>query len=106
MVHKILLMLCAAVILFSIGCEKQAPQPDASADAAEGQSVSLFNGKDLTGWETTGNAKWSVQDGMLIGTQGENNAPGDIFTAADYSDFELNVTYRTEWPCNSGDTRQ
>ena len=39
---------------------------------------------------------------MLVGTQGQNNAPGDIFTTADYDDFELTVTYRVEWPCNSG----
>jgi len=99
MVHKILLMLCAAVMLTAIGCEKQAPQPDAPH---EGQAVSLFNGKDLTGWQTTGSAEWIVEDGMLVGTQGQNNAPGDIFTAADYADFELTVTYRVEWPCNSG----
>jgi hypothetical protein len=39
---------------------------------------------------------------MIIGTQGENNAPGDIFTTGSYTDFELTVTYRVEWPCNSG----
>ena len=102
MSHKVLLMLCAAVMLTSIGCEKQAPQPDTPADTAKDESVSLFNGKDLTGWEQTGNSKWTVEDGMLVGTQGENNAPGDIFTAASYSDFELTVTCRVEWPCNSG----
>ncbi|MBN2270086.1 MAG: DUF1080 domain-containing protein [Sedimentisphaerales bacterium] len=62
----------------------------------------LFNGKDLTGWEPAGGAKWVVEDGMLIGTQGENNAPGDIFTTQTFKDFELICTYRTEWPCNSG----
>ena len=100
--YKILLMLCAAVILTSIGCEKQAPEPEAPAGTAKGQTVSLFNGKDLAGWQATGNAKWTVEDGILVGTQGENNAPGDIFTTADYDDFELTVTYRVEWPCNSG----
>jgi len=64
--------------------------------------VSLFNGKDLTGWEATGNARWTVEDGMLVGTQGDNNAPGDLFTTSTFSDFELIVTYRAEWPCNSG----
>ena len=64
--------------------------------------VKLFNGKDLTGWETSGDAKWVVQDGMLVGTQGENNAPGDLFTKESYKDFVATLTYRTEWPCNSG----
>jgi len=44
------------------------------------ETVKLFNGKDLTGWETSGDAKWVVENGMLIGTQGENNSPGDLFT--------------------------
>jgi len=62
----------------------------------------LFNGNDLAGWEPTGNAKWTVKDSMLVGTQGENNAPGDLFTEQSFKDFELTCTYRAEWPCNSG----
>lgn len=62
----------------------------------------LFNGKDLTGWEATGNARWTVENGVLVGTQGANNAPGDLFTTGSFRDFEATVTYRAEWPCNSG----
>ena len=54
------------------------------------------------GWETTGKARGVVEDGLLIGTQGENNAPGDLFTTQSFRDFEVTVTYRAEWPCNSG----
>lgn len=66
------------------------------------ETVKLFNGKDLTGWETSGNARWVVENGMLVGTQGENNSPGDLFTKETYKNFIVTVTYRTEWPCNSG----
>ena len=62
----------------------------------------IFNGKDLTGWKTSGGAKWMVQESCIVGTQGDNNASGDLFTQATYKDFLLKVTYRTEWPCNSG----
>jgi hypothetical protein len=62
----------------------------------------LFNGRDLAGWETSGAAKWIVEDGLLVGAQGPDNAPGDLFTQATYDDFILTVTYRTDWPCNSG----
>jgi len=72
------------------------------AAEAGGKYAPLFNGKDLTGWEATGGAKWTVQDGQLVGVQGANNAPGDLFTTKSYKDFELVTTYRTEWPCNSG----
>jgi len=64
--------------------------------------VPIFNGADLKNWKSTGNAKWTVEDGMLVGTQGADNAPGDLFTKATYKDFELTATYRAEWPCNSG----
>ncbi|NLE61660.1 MAG: DUF1080 domain-containing protein [Planctomycetes bacterium] len=75
-----------------------------TSQPAEAQAAwfPLFNGKDLTGWQATGNAKWVVQDGALIGTQGDNNAPGDLLTEASYGDFQLAVTYKVEWPCNSG----
>lgn len=62
----------------------------------------IFNGKDLAGWKTSGRATWTVREGNIVGTQGEDNAPGDLFTQATYGDFLLKVTYRVQWPCNSG----
>ncbi|MBN1818418.1 MAG: DUF1080 domain-containing protein [Sedimentisphaerales bacterium] len=62
----------------------------------------LFNGTDLTGWEASGNAKWTVENEQLVGTQGQDNAPGDLFTTASFDDFDLVASYRAEWPCNSG----
>ena len=93
----------ALVAMTIVGCQKSSEKA-ASSEKASVQSgyTKLFNGKDLTGWETSGGAKWIVENGLLIGTQGENNAPGDLFTTASYKDFEAVVTYRAEWPCNSG----
>jgi hypothetical protein len=62
----------------------------------------VFNKADLTGWEATGEASWVVEDGLLIGTQGAENAPGDLFTTTSFDDFVAIVTWRAEWPCNSG----
>jgi 3-keto-disaccharide hydrolase len=62
----------------------------------------LFNGKDLSGWEATGNAAWSVEDGCLVGRQGPNGAAGDLFTEQEYDDFEVTVTFKMNWPGNSG----
>jgi type 1 glutamine amidotransferase len=64
--------------------------------------VELFNGKDLTGWVQEGEARWEVQDGLLVGRQGENEAPGDLLTETSYDDFEVRLTYRIQWPANSG----
>lgn len=75
------------------------PAPPANS---ESPAVSLFNGKDLTGWKMEGGARWEVKDGLLIGRQGENNEPGDLFTERSYDDFELRVTFKVEWPANTG----
>ncbi|OHB66475.1 MAG: hypothetical protein A2Y76_03445 [Planctomycetes bacterium RBG_13_60_9] len=84
------------------GCQKSAEKDASPAPVAEKGMTKLFNGKDLTGWETSGGASWVVEKGLLVGTQGANNAPGDLFTTAGYKDFVAVVTYRAEWPCNSG----
>ncbi|MBT3199060.1 MAG: DUF1080 domain-containing protein [Phycisphaerales bacterium] len=68
---------------------------------AAGSWKSLFNGKDLTGWRTTGNAIFKVEDNCLIGTQTTGKG-GDIWTDAEYDNFELRITYRVTWPANSG----
>ena len=66
---------------------------------AQSEWVSLFNGKDLTGWFEHGKAKWSVQDGILVGEGGM----GHIYTDATASDFELKGKFRiTGEKTNSG----
>jgi hypothetical protein len=52
--------------------------------------VSLFNGKDLSGWFVRGKATWSVKDGILVGEGGM----GHIYTDATCSDFEARGMFR------------
>ncbi|MFA5819364.1 MAG: DUF1080 domain-containing protein [Bacteroidales bacterium] len=52
--------------------------------------VSLFNGKDLSGWFVRGKATWSVQDGILVGEGGM----GHIYTDATCADFEAKGMFR------------
>ncbi|MBL7221324.1 MAG: HEAT repeat domain-containing protein [Phycisphaerae bacterium] len=73
-------------------------KPDA---VSAGSWKSLFNGKDLTGWHATGTAIFKVEDNCLVGTQTTGKG-GDIWTDAEYDNFELRVTYRVVWPANSG----
>ncbi len=58
---------------------------------------SIFNGKDLSGWE--GNPKlWSVKDGAITGqTTAENPAKGNTFliwTNGTVGDFELRCSFK------------
>lgn len=70
--------------------------------ADEPKWTPIFNGKDLTGWKPEGKAAWSVADGCIVGTQGANCAPGDLFTEKEYGDFEVRIIYKIQWPANSG----
>ena len=101
MSRKTLIIGYLLLSLTMAGCHKSCETCPESTRMPAG-SIKLFNGKDLTGWETSGQAKWVVEDGLLIGTQGANNAPGDLFTSESYDNFLLTVTWRAEWPCNSG----
>ncbi len=102
MLSKRCVIVVALAALLLCGCHKPAESTASSAAVTSTGYTKLFNGKDLTGWQTEGNARWVVENELLIGTQGENNAPGDLFTTDSFGDFEASVTYRTEWPCNSG----
>ncbi|HOW65398.1 MAG TPA: DUF1080 domain-containing protein [Candidatus Paceibacterota bacterium] len=63
-----------------------------SAASAEDNSkwISLFNGKDLSGWTVRGKTTWSVQQGVLVGLGGM----GHIYTEARCSDFEVKGMFR------------
>jgi hypothetical protein len=52
--------------------------------------ISLFNGKDLSGWFVRGKATWTVQEGILVGEGGM----GHIYTDAVCSDFEAKGMFR------------
>src|SRR5262245_30881193 len=59
--------------------------------------ISLFNGKDLSGWD--GNPKfWSVRDGVITGeTTDDNKTDGNTFLIwrdGTVDDFELRLSYR------------
>jgi hypothetical protein len=86
------------MLILHAGCEKVVTD-DIQAKAG---FIRIFNGKDLTGWEPSGGAKWVVENGAIVGTQGDNYAHGDLFTKDTYKDFLLTATYRVEWPCNTG----
>lgn len=96
-------VLITPVLMLLVGCSQITERVGGGqAQLSQDRWTPLFNGRDLTGWEAEGGASWTVQDGTLVGMQGENNAAGDLFTTDSYSDFVLLVTYRVEWPANTG----
>jgi len=96
------LTVLATMLTATIGCTSLQPRQPGSQSGPAAKGTSLFNGKDLSGWEAHGGATWKVEKGALVGTQGPGNAPGDLLTKASYRDFDLTVTYKIDWPANSG----
>ena len=64
--------------------------------------VSLFNGKDLTGWTIHGTEKWYIENGELICESGSDKQYGYLSTDKSYYNFELSVQFKLEANGNSG----
>ncbi|MBQ5874775.1 MAG: DUF1080 domain-containing protein [Alistipes sp.] len=68
-----------------------------------GDKVSLFNGKDLTGWELFGSMRVSVdEEGNLVTQNGEDLKYGYLGTREYYKDFDLTVEFKQESNGNAG----
>lgn len=68
-----------------------------------GQWVSLFNGKDLTGWkQVNGQARFSVENGELVGTSMPDTPNSFLITEKEYGDFLLEVEFKIAPGINSG----
>ena len=64
--------------------------------------VSLFNGKDLTGWTINGTEKWYVENGEMICESGPDKQYGYLSTNKAYKNFELTLEFKQEANGNSG----
>jgi len=65
--------------------------------------ISLFNGKDLTGWhQLNGQAKYQVENGEIIGTTVSDTPNSFLATDNDYSDFILELDLLVDNDMNSG----
>lgn len=67
-----------------------------------GKEVTLFNGKDLSGWEQYGTEKWYVKDGLLVCESGPDKEYGYLATREYYDDYDLTVEFKQEKDGNSG----
>lgn len=75
----------------------------ASAEPGQAGWVNLLDGTGLTGWtqadgKPVSSGGWVVEDGVLC----RKEKAGDIFTAAEYGDFELTLEWKISPKGNSG----
>lgn len=73
-----------------------------SAASCQPAFVSLFNGKDLTGWTIHGTEKWYVENGDLICESGPDKQYGYLSTNKSFYNFELSLQFKLEANGNSG----
>ena len=73
------------------------------AQKAAGGWISLFNGKDLTGWkQLNGNAKYEVVNGAIVGTSTMDSPNSFLTTEKDYGDFIFECDLMVDNKLNSG----
>ncbi len=67
--------------------------------------VSLFNGRDLSGWQAGPASQWTVEDGVIAlrGRSDGKEHNGDyLWTKETYGDFVLELEFRVPERANSG----
>ena len=67
-----------------------------------GKQVTLFNGKNLDGWDAYGTERWYVEDGLLVCESGPDKQYGYLATRNYYDDFDLTLEFKQEADGNSG----
>ncbi len=92
--------------------KKFPPMPDRPdlSKVRFGHPISLFNGKDLTGWclyNLEKNNGWRAENGVLVNDTPKTDfastgAYGNLQTESLFDDFWLHIEFRIDAHCNSG----
>ena len=102
-----------SVTLDALTAKKIPPMPKTAPDLSKvrfGRPVSLFNGKDLTGWRPHEADKingWSVKDGCLVNSTPKTDfsatgAYANLRTESEFEDFWLHIEFQVGESRNSG----
>lgn len=90
---RITVAIVGLAALGSIGLQPLAAATPAESPIDFDTFISLFNGKDLTGWE--GDTQlWSARDGMIVGKSSGIKHNTFLATTKEYQDYELKLTLR------------
>src|SRR3954463_15749535 len=91
------LALAAGMTVMPVAFHARAANDDAKADAAKAEDgfVTIFNGKDLSGWHGL-EGYWAVQDGMIVGKETKENSKQTflIFDGGNVTNFELHLKFK------------
>lgn len=70
-------------------------------------TTAIFDGKSLDGWTTTGGrydgtARWSVEDGAIVGRSGPKQTGGLLYTQQAWHSYAVSFRTKIDWPFDSG----
>jgi hypothetical protein len=102
-IRNVLAVFCCLTLISA--CNRDTPQEVTLSQQAPGEWIELFNGENLNGWRSYGeaapNPAWIVEDGVIVLDADESTTSmtgGDLITSGQYEDFELEL----EWKISSG----
>ncbi len=91
------------------GCNREASQEERLTQPAAVEWTVLFNGENLDGWRSYGEAAprpaWTVSDGAIVldaDDSTSSNIGGDLITVDQYENFELELEWKISAGGNSG----
>jgi hypothetical protein len=91
---KRLYIISTLSLLFLVACS---PSKESGS-----QTIELFNGTNLDGWQNFGGGKFYVEDGMIIGEAAPVFPNSFLATEKMYQDFTLEVDFKIDPLLNSG----
>jgi hypothetical protein len=98
------ILIASSIPQFAVGEETNADSA-VQSEIVEGEYRSLFNGRDLEGWDGDP-TMWKVVEGVIRGeTTASNPANGNTFLilkGSNFKDFELKLSFRCSVENNSG----
>ncbi len=101
-------VLIVLLSLFS-SCERKDYQEESPSQQDAGDWIALFNGENLDGWRSYGEAAarpaWIVEDGAIVLNADESTTSmtgGDLITVGQYENFELELEWKISTGGNSG----
>lgn len=97
------------VVLLAAALAAQKPERKNTdlIEVPRGAPMPLFDGHSLAGWTTTGGrydgpARWTVEDGCLVGRTTDKGEGGLIYTDRCYHSFDLELDVKMDYPFDSG----
>jgi hypothetical protein len=73
-----------------------------AGDEQAAEWVAAFNGRDLTGWKSSGDSLWTVKAGRIVAAGASSDEGNTLWTEAAYENYLLAVTFRATWPVRAG----